>query len=227
MDRQTKEATVADLRTRFTRASAAVRDRVQGLDGPGNEQSAAGVERRRRRIPRREEHPAELGHQRYAVRFAQRVAVRAERLGIRLRRGRRRAGEGAGPVCRRERKTDHQGRGSPRGSSSKTAGVKALATLPGRDALRAQLLGVLAQPATRLVSSLSANRLAARPAAERTRRATRTRRRRLTRTRTIRRKEERMALTERENGRTGRCAVRPDHSRSIQNWSRNWKTSGA
>ena len=46
--------------------------------------------------------------------------------------------------------------GIAEGQYLETAKVEALATLPGKEALRAQFLGVLSQPATRLVGALSA-----------------------------------------------------------------------
>ena len=47
--------------------------------------------------------------------------------------------------------------GVTEGQFLETAKVEVLATLPGKEALRAQLLGVLSQPATRLVGALSAS----------------------------------------------------------------------
>ncbi len=46
--------------------------------------------------------------------------------------------------------------GVTEGQFLETAGIEELATLPSREALRAQLLGTLSQPATRLVGALSA-----------------------------------------------------------------------
>lgn len=46
--------------------------------------------------------------------------------------------------------------GVTEGQFLETAGIEELATLPSREALQAQLLGTLSQPATRLVGALSA-----------------------------------------------------------------------
>lgn len=155
MDRQTKEATVADLRTRFSRASAAVVTEYKGL-------TVLEMNRLRR----------ELGEIEGEYRVAKNTLVDLAITGTpyvslkELLSGQNGLvfGYGEDVVGLAKvlaRYADENEKLTIKGAVTEgqfleTAGVEALATLPGRDALRAQLLGILAQPATRLVSSLSA-----------------------------------------------------------------------
>lgn len=155
MDRQTKESTVADLRTRFTRASAAVVTEYKGL-------TVLEMNSLRRELSDVE------GEYRVAKNTLLDLAI-SDTPYVSLKEllsgqnglvfGYGEDVVGLAKVLARyadeNEKLTIKG-GVTEGEFLETAGVKALATLPGRDALRAQLLGVLAQPATRLVSSLSA-----------------------------------------------------------------------
>ena len=155
MDRQTKEETVTDLQGRFSNATAAVLTEYKGLTV--EEMNSL---RRELREVAGEYRVAKNSLVALAVDGTPYVSLKD------LLSGQNGLVFGYGDVvglakvvsryASENEKFTVKG-GVTEGQFLETAGVEALATLPSREALQAQLLGVLSQPATRLVGALSAS----------------------------------------------------------------------
>ena len=154
MDRQTKEATVADLQNIFASATAAVVTECKGL-------TVEELNRLRREL-------SEVsGEYRVAKNTLTALAIDGTPyLSLKeLLSGQNGLVLGYGDVvgltkvvsryASENEKFTIKG-GITEGQFLETAGIEELATLPSYEALQAQLLGMLSQPATRLVGALSA-----------------------------------------------------------------------
>ena len=154
MDRRTKEETVTDLQNRFANATAAVLTEYQGL----TVEELNGLRRELRGV---------AGEYRVAKNTLVALAIDGTHyLSLKdLLSGQNGLVFGYGDVvglakvvsryASENEKFTIKG-GIAEGQFLETAKVEALATLPGKEALRAQFLGMLSQPATRLVGALSA-----------------------------------------------------------------------
>lgn len=154
MDRRTKEETVTDLQHRFANATAAVLTEYQGL----TVEQLNNLRRELRGVD---------GEYRVAKNTLVALAIDGTPyLSLKdLLSGQNGLVFGYGDVigiakvisrfAAENKKFTIKG-GFTEGQFLETAKVEALAALPGKEALRAQLLGVLSQPATRLVGALSA-----------------------------------------------------------------------
>ena len=154
MDRRTKEETVTDLQNRFANATAAVLTEYQGV----TVEELNSLRRELRRV---------AGEYRVAKNTLVALAIDGTPyLSLKdLLSGQNGLVFGYGDVvglakviCRyasENKKFTIKG-GIAEGQFLETAKVEALATLPGKEGLRAQFLNVLSQPATRLVRTLSA-----------------------------------------------------------------------
>lgn len=154
MDRRTKEETVTDLQNRFANATAAVLTEYQGL----TVEELNSLRRELRGV---------AGEYRVAKNTLVALAIDGTPyLSLKdLLSGQNGLVLGYGDVIGLakviSRYASENEKFSIKGGVTEdqfleTAKVEALATLPGKEALRAQLLGVLSQPATRLVGALSA-----------------------------------------------------------------------
>ena len=155
MDRQTKEETVTDLQGRFANATAAVLTEYKGL----TVEELNGLRRELRQVE---------GEYRVAKNTLVALAIDGTPyVSLKdLLSGQNGLVLGYGDVvglaktlsryASENEKLTIKG-GVTEGQFLETAQVEALATLPSHEALQAQLLGVLSQPATRLVGVLSAS----------------------------------------------------------------------
>lgn len=155
MDRQTKEETVADLQTRFARATVAVVTDYKGL----TVEELNGL-RRELRDAQGEYRVAKNTLVGLAIADTPYVSLKellSGQNGLVFGYGEDVIGvaKALSRYAGQNEKLTIKG-GVTDGQFLETAGVQALATLPSHEALRAQFLGVLSQPATRLVGSLSA-----------------------------------------------------------------------
>ena len=154
MDRQTKEETVTDLQNRFASATAAVVTECEGL----TVEDLNSLRRELREVS---------GEYRVAKNTLVALAIDGTPyLSLKeLLSGQNGFVLGYGDIvgltkvvsryASKNEKFTIKG-GVTEGQFLETAGIEELATLPSHEALQAQLLGMLSQPATRLVGVLSA-----------------------------------------------------------------------
>ena len=154
VDRSQKEELVTSLQHALVRHRLRRRHPPDRYDGRGGDGAAAADACSRCQLQSDEEPARPPRPRRHEIRAALADVHRTHR--DRFFAGPGGRGEGSRRVRQQERKAAHR-RGRPRRRGSSTRqGVKALATLPSLDQLRAKLLGLLQTPATRIAAVLQA-----------------------------------------------------------------------